>query len=358
LTLREASRKVGLIPDASALTQEAAGMKGLAMLCVSILCWASTLPCFAADSRKRQPIIFATFAQDANEIQNVCLLAESVRIFGGSFRDVPIWLYVPQALWDKVRQAQGRLTDLGVEVKASAAPEDAAWFYYSGKVFAAGRAEADAAGRGQMLAWLDEDTVFLDEPAEFILPVGIALGYRPVMHQNVGLPYGGPVDSFWRRVYDLLGVPDSAMFSMVTPADGDTIRPYFNAGCMVVRPERGLLAEWGHCFTTLYQDSMLTAMCREDNRKRIFIHQVALTGAILTHLKREEMKEFSNSINYPIFFEQQFEAKRTFDDITGVVTIRHESYFADPAPGWQARLKGPRERIAWMKEHLERKDAK
>jgi hypothetical protein len=139
---------------------------------------------------------------------------------------------------------------------------------------------------------------------------------------------------------------------MVTPADGDTLKPYFNAGCMVVRPERGLLGRWADCWTTLYRDSLLTEMCGADVKKRIFIHQVALTCAILTHLDRGEMQEFSDAINYPIFFEQMFGAKRVFNDITQVVTFRHESYFRNPAPDWERKLKGPADRIAWIKEHL------
>jgi hypothetical protein len=139
---------------------------------------------------------------------------------------------------------------------------------------------------------------------------------------------------------------------MVTPADGDTLKPYINAGCMIVRPERGLLAKWADCWTTLYPDSLLTEMCKTDVKKRIFIHQVALAGAILTHLERDEMLELSPRVNYPIFFEQMFGAKRVFDDITDVVTFRHESYFRKPAPDWQKRIKGPADRIAWIKEHL------
>jgi len=49
-----------------------------------------------------------------------------------------------------------------------------------------------------------------------------------------------------------------------------------------------------------------------------------------------------------------FGAKRAFDDITEVVTFRHESYFRKPAQDWDKKLKGPADRIARMKEHLER----
>ncbi|MBN2214536.1 MAG: hypothetical protein JW723_09845 [Bacteroidales bacterium] len=75
-------------------------------------------------------------------------------------------------------------------------------------------------------------------------------------------------------------------------------------------------------------------------------------GAILNHLTRDEIIEFSSKINYPIFFREQFGAKKDFHDITGVVTFRHESYFNNPDPDWEKKIIGPQEKIDWIKEHL------
>lgn len=310
------------------------------------------LTCVASGGSTRQPIMFATFAEDAGSLGNVLLMAESIRAFGGGYADAPIRAYMPGGLAEQEAQMLARLESLGVEARYSEAPEDAQWFYFAGKVFAAAKAEADAGEDAEILAWLDEDTIVLQEPAEFLLPEDKALGYRPVMHKNIGTLYTEPVDAFWGRVFELLSVPDSSFFPMVTPADGDTLRPYFNAGCMVIRPGRGLLAKWAGCFARLSRDSLLTQMCKADVKKRIFIHQAALTGAILTHLERDEMIEFSPRVNYPIFFEEMFGARRAFDDITDVVTFRHESYFRKPAPDWDTKLKGPADRIAWMKKNL------
>ena len=58
----------------------------------------------------------------------------------------------------------------------------------------------------RLLVWLDEDTVFLQDPEEFDLPEGIRLGYRPVMHRNIGLRMDEPIDAFWERVYADLSV--------------------------------------------------------------------------------------------------------------------------------------------------------
>ena len=276
----------------------------------------------------------------------------SIRTFGGEHGNAPVRLYIPEELAAKEKELLKKAAELGVAIHTSRAPSEAGWFYYSSKVFAAARAEADAAGKARYLVWLDDDTVFLDEPDEFLLPDGAALGYRPVMHRNIGSRFDQEIDPFWSRAYRLMGVRPDSLFPMTTPADNERIRPYFNAGCLIVRPERGVLREWPRRFTLLYQDPELVKMCRQDVTKRIFLHQAALTGAILNHLERDEMIELSARFNYPIFFEQMFGAKRIFNDITGVVTFRHESYFRNPDPDWEAKLKGSRDRIAWLKEHL------
>lgn len=327
-------------------------MNDVIAVLASMIVLTALLPCIALGGAGKQPIVFATFAEDAGSLQNVLLMAESIRTFGGRYKDAPIWAYMPPGLAEQEAEKVGRLNALGVEARPSKALEDALEFYFAQKVFASVRAEAHARDIAEVLAWLDEDTIMLQEPAEFMLPEGKALGYRPVMHKNIGNLFTEPVDEYWGRVFELLAVPDSTFFPMVTPADGDTIRPYFNAGCMIVRPTQGLLAYWLRCFIRLYRDPVLVEMCDSDIKRRIFMHQAALTGAILTRIDRDQMLEFSPRINYPIFFEQMFGAKRAFDDISDVVTFRHESYFRKPAPDWDKKLKGPAEKIAWMRKHL------
>ena len=298
------------------------------------------------------PIIIGSYAVSDAQIENIILLARSLRQFGGSYCDAPIWLYIEEGLQEDISTYASALDSLGIRTRISQTPEDAAWFYFAGKVFAAGLAESEARGKTDVLAWLDEDTIILQEPGELYLKRGINLAYRPVMHQNIGLRYDEDPDAFWQRALEKMNVSPDQLFPMVTPADGDTILPYFNAGCLIVRPEKGLLQQWGQYFERLYQDSILTRMCREDIRKRIFIHQVALTGAILNNTERDQITELSNRYNYPIFFEQMFGARRRFNDITDVVTFRHESYWRDPAPDWAEQLIGPADRIEWMQKHL------
>jgi len=300
----------------------------------------------------RQPLILATFAEQEMDLARVQLMIESLRAFGGRFQDAPVWVYLTEGLLASESEHLAGIESLGGSFMLGQAPEEATWFYLSRKVFASAQAEAEAAGKADILAWLDVDTIFLQEPGEFILPKGKSLGYRPVMHLNISPLYDEPLDDFWKRAYDKMSVPKARGFPMVTVADGDKIRPYINAGCLIVRPERGLLREWAETFPLLYRDPVLKEMCRKDERKRIFIHQVALSGAFMRHLGRDEIRELSGRVNYPLFFGEMFGSKRDFHDIGEAVTIRYESFFDNPPPDWEKRLSGPPDRIAWLKAHL------
>lgn len=301
-------------------------------------------------------IIFATFAEQESDLARTRIMIESIQRFAGRFNDAPVWVYLTEGLLASESDLLEEVDSLGAEFRLGQAPEEATWFYLSRKVFASAQAEEEAEGKADILAWLDVDTIFLQEPGEFLLPKGKSLGYRPVMHRNISPLYEEPLDDFWKRAYEKMSVPEALAFPMVTVADGDEIRPYINAGCLIVRPERGLLREWAETFPLLYKDPVLKEMCRQDERKRIFIHQVALSGAVMKHLGRNEMLELSNRINYPIFFGEMFGAKRDFHDISRAVTIRYESFFINPPSGWDKILSGPLDRIAWIKERFQLKE--
>jgi hypothetical protein len=298
------------------------------------------------------PVIFASYAGDGEQLHNTLILVESVRTFGGRFADAPVWVYAPSNLLKTKESLAKSLVSLGAEVRSSDMPRDAREIPYAGKVFAAARAEAAAKGAASILVWMDEDTVVLKEPRELVLVRGTSLGYRPVMHRNIGSLYSEKPDALWRRVYEKLSVPESAIFPMTTVADGETIRPYFNAGLLAVRPERGLLKDWAEAFTALYRDPVLVELCGKDDRARLFLHQAALSGAIMKRIGRDEMTLLPAGYNYPLFFKEMYGADKAFDALDGVITLRYDVYFRNPAPDWSAKLKGPAETISWLEKRL------
>ena len=298
-------------------------------------------------------VVFATYAQSNEELANIITMTESIRQFAGKYKDAPVWVYVSEYFDTPDSIFLKNLTGLDVELKTGHAPEDAMWFYYAGKTYASGEAEAAAEKAGaDILIWMDEDTVILQEPEKLILGENIGLAYRPVMHNRSGSLYSEPPDQFWSRIYEKLKITDEMLFPMVTPADNQTIRAYFNAGLLAVRPRYGILRAWGESFKILYTDSVLADMCRSDVERRIFIHQTALVGAVLPRLDRSQMIELPGTYNYPLFFNQMFESSEEFESIDDIVTMRYDVYFRNPDPDWSQKLQGPPEKIAWLTARL------
>jgi hypothetical protein len=306
-----------------------------------------------AGGSEPQQLIFATYAERDAELANTVLLTKSIRAFAGELNRAAVWVYLPPELLQQELALVEELEALQVSLKPSAHPSaEATWYYYSNKVFAAAAAEEAASGSTAILAWLDEDTILLQEPDQFLLPPEKSLGYRPVMHRNICPHYEDPLDDFWQQAYRLMSVDEDLLFPMTTPAYGDRVRPYFNAGCLVVRPERKMLRRWAEQWGVLNSDRQLREMSEQDQRKRIFLHQVALTGAVLNTIGQEEMLEFSDQINYPLFFQRMFGAEHPFDDITEVVSLRHESFYRNGSPAWLEHLQGPADRVEWIKKNL------
>jgi hypothetical protein len=298
------------------------------------------------------PVMFASYAGDAEQLRHTLVLVESIRTFGGRFADAPVRIYAPSSLMKTQEKLVKSFSSLEAEVRSSDAPADARAIPFAGKVFAAMRAEKEAKGAASILVWMDEDTVVLAEPGELALAKSASLGYRPVMHRNIGSLYSEKPDAFWSHVYEKLAVPASAVFPMKTVTGDATVRAYFNAGLLAVRPERGIMKRWVEAFATLYLDPTIAGMCKKDQRLGVFLHQAALSAAVVKHVPRNEMTPLPASYNYPIFFKEMYGADKPYDSIAGVVTIRYDVYFKNPAPDWSTKLKGPEEKVSWLETHL------
>jgi hypothetical protein len=299
-------------------------------------------------SRTSDPrVVFSTSIDYPDQLPQAVVLARSLRVFGGSVATAPIRIYLPGGAPPVPGSIRSELQELGVETRSFSVPTEAAGFFLGGKPFAAAQAEADARGTADLLVLLAPNTLVLAEPVEMILPPEKALAFSPVHHTNVGSWYEGPADSWWARIYEVLGVTDADLWPMETLADRRILRPYFSSGSLVVRPERGLMAGWAQAFSTLAADPELIAASREGPHNT-FLHQAALAGAMVRALPRREMVQLSFRYNYPLFFDRFFEGVYAFDSLEEVATMRYEFSFPDLPEGWQQDVRAPEGVLEWI----------
>lgn len=257
------------------------------------------------------------------------LLAESIRTFGGALSGNPIWFVQPdygKPLTDNARQW---LQDLDVHVIPFRIEIEKLRFFFMGQLAGLVQAEGMSAGDTEILAWLDANTILVHEPKEFLLSSSKSLGYRPVHHLLIGSRFDQQLDPFWSQIYRSCQVPSERVFPMKPVVENLQMRPYFNAGILVTRPERGLLRKWHRAFLDLYQVPSFQAFYQQDQRYAIFMHQAVLAGVVLRDHEQQELLELPETYNYPVHLFEQDATGRRPSSIDELVTFRHEGFYLD-----------------------------
>jgi len=297
-------------------------MRILTILLILLGVFISTENGNSLEMEELSPVIFVSYAGSEMQLQSTLNLAESIRTFGGQYKEAPIWIYTHRELIVKDLEIKKKFNALDVQIKYVIIPEETSWFFLSGMVFTAAMAESESFGETSILVFIGSDTIIIKETQELILQNSVSLGYRTVTHKNISPLYTEELDTYWSKAYSLMKIDEQTIFKMITPADDDTIRPYFNASRLAVRPERGIFRKWGEMYLMMCRDSTIKTESEKNSLKRVFTFQVALIGTIVNNLNRSEIVEFLNRYNYPIFFNEMFNAKKDFHDITNKVTIR------------------------------------
>ncbi len=276
---------------------------------------------------------FVTLAVPGERALQALMLAQSIRDFGGAVAADPIWALVPDG---GRRMSRGNATAFErLDVRLVPFPIDPDIREVPFAVKAVGGAYAEALVASERLVWLDPDVLILDDGSEFLIPDGVALGYRPVHHQLIGPDWDEPLDSYWRLIYDSCHVPEDRVFRISTSV-GEQIKPYFNAGVFVVRPERSLLRRWLEALVHLAREQTITAHYHDEPLYEVFLHQAVFTAVLLHHLDRAEMMELSAAVNYPLNLHGDIPARKRAISLKRLTAIRTEDLLMDP--DWRENL--------------------
>ena len=275
-------------------------------------------------------LLFASLALPNLTATQSVLLARSIRSFAGSAADSAIWLLVPEPSDRLAPAASQALSELDVAIQPVDLDPAAHAFPFAAKVFAAAAAEECADGRSSLLAFLDADSLILQEPSALLLPASASLGCRPVDLKLIGSPWDQPVDPFWALIYEHCGVQADQLWPVTTAADQQLIRAYFNAGLLVVRPERGLLRRWRDTFARLVLLPEFEPFYRQDPLYRIFMHQAVLAGVLMATLTPGEVAVLPSLVNYPLHLHARYPARDRPTRLNQIIACRYDTFFEDP----------------------------
>ena len=268
------------------------------------------------------------------------ILAASIRKFGGSLSDNPIWVLVPKAVESISKEIKELFLSMNVNLISFSAKEEPN-FPFIKYVLAAERAELLAKENTKLLAWLGSNTIIFNEPKHFLLDDDKNLGYRPVHHANIGSFFDEPIDPFWEQVYQNCNVSKEQIFPMKTHVDHNKLRPYFNAGCLIIRPEKGLLQSWWNFYKYLFNEQSFQDFYNKNYFYAIFIHQAILSGVILSTMDRNELYELPFDYNYPLNLYYNCPVVYQAKNVNKLITVRYEDLgdlkkvpIQDPLKSW------------------------
>ena len=271
-------------------------------------------------------LIFAFMMGSGEAEQDALRLAHSIRTFGGEFCFNPIWMLSQSREEDLSETTRQVLYSIGARLITFDMDLDGSNFPFATYVTAAGIAEGLAQGEASFLVMMAVDTLVLQQPTEFLLQAGKSLGGCPVHLKLLGSGFDEPIDEIWGLIYRHCQVDVDKVFAMQTIVDEQAVRAYFNAGLLVVRPERGLLRGWQSNFERLFRLPEYKAFYQRNELYKIFMHQMVLAGSILSRLKPEEFQQSPFELNYPLHLHTRVAVARRPVSLNQLVPCRYEDF--------------------------------
>jgi hypothetical protein len=297
-------------------------------------------------------LMFATISASGRLTKEALLFIESLRTFGENFADYAVILLTPAAAGPLSDEDREKCDALNVRLIPFDVDEDARKFPFASLVYASAEAEKQVKGASEILVWMLADTLVIQPPRAFSLREEIDFSYRPVHHTLVGSVYEKPLDDFWTLIYRHCGITDDRVFPMETCVRDYTIRPYFNAGMLVVRPEQGLLSEWRDHFDRLYRHPDFEPFYEKDIRYKIFMHQAVLAGVVLNMFEQEKLQELPEAINYPLHLHGEYPPKHRPKALNDLITCRYEG--VNELPGFLKKIQTREPLKSWLNARLDK----
>jgi len=282
------------------------------------------------------------------EIQAL-ILVRSLRQFGGTLSDTPVWIFTPndQELDERHRNS---LMNLDVRVFPFPIQLSLIKFPFAAKAVAASMAESQAEKENVLLAWHDCTGFVRQAPTAFLLPRDKAFGFRPTDIANIGAPYNEPLPPFWQSVCDHFELTVDMLPPIKSVIDQQQLHLYVNAGLLVVRPEKGILRAWAENLQRTYHLPEFKRYYQQKRAYAIFMHQAALTAAVVLKTSPDErlilpdryLFSVDNFFDYPPSLRPE-----SLDDI---VTGRFHDFFA--LDNWEELIAASEEMTNWFKNQL------
>ncbi len=292
-------------------------------------------------------LTFVTCVRGKDDVAAARLLLESLRAFGGDLGGRPVWVFAEPGM----REAAETLSAPRLDVLPLRVPPALAGFPFATIVVACAEAE-DRAASAASLVWIDPKCLVVRPPLLFHLADDVDVAVRPVHVRNVGSPAEAPVDDYWRRIYEDVGVDDVGL-TVESFVDGQRLRAYFNSHAQAVRPSLGIFRRRCEHFERLATDRRFLAGACRDEVHRAFLFQALFSALVAALVVPARVRVLPPDYVYPYSLHADVPDQRraaALDDLACVVvegrSVRPDGVtdiaIREPLRSWlAARAPGP-----------------
>lgn len=274
--------------------------------------------------RPASGVLFATYVQDPLQERKAAQLVDSIRRFGGSWANAPVYVAVAGANrlpCPNLGRRNVRMLPLEGDAAGLAYP-------FGRKVYAAAQIEAAAGKDTTSMIWLDPECLILAPPAGLVLDGETEAAVRPVFLGNrVALPVGAAPDAFWERIYGEAGVDPAGVPEVKPEFEPSRIRFYVNCEVMAIRPSLGLCRRWAEVFTRLVGEEAFQDRACADGPHRIFLHQAVLSAILAGGTKPAHRRGLDLACGYPLHLLKRIPPERRLARIDDATALIYEDFF-------------------------------
>ena len=291
-------------------------------------------------------ITFATYATSQSDLLCNYLLASSIHDFSGNMSDMPLRIYVSS----KVDMQNMAERFAGLNVIFSTYPAARKDIRYAFKSAAACACEADVK-EGNVI-WLDRHMIVLGPCVNLLLNPSEQFAYRPPHLKLLGASADEPLSKMWEILYSIAEIDDFVLFPIYTEVDSQKIWPYFSAGHFSFRAEAGIMHKWDALFNMLVDHPkvkpLLDKSITEDGEYiRVYLHQIALTLAVLKNQSKDTIKPLPLFYGYPTHLHKDIETYYQASEIDQLHTAFYNCH--DSA---KPRMPVSKQMRAWLKDKI------
>lgn len=272
-------------------------------------------------------LVFATCCLSYDQEKKASILINGLRDLGGPFSDCPVYVVVH----DTSRYSFSAVRKEHVIVVQLTLPAEILNYPFAFKAFAAGKVEEMISRdrsfpdkKVRTLAWFDPESLILAPPDDLELSKQYEAALRPVyLFNGVGIRADSMAGAYWGPVLKAAGVDEKSLFEMETVVDEVPMKAYLNCGIFSVDPGLGVCREWASLLREMITDQQYQHSACITPFRRIFLHQVAFTTAVIKNIQPDKIHWLPMTCGYPLDLHERVPEKKqvtTLNDIQCAIT--------------------------------------